>query len=62
MDVNDIRSLVTLAGLVLFVALVLHTWSRQRRGEHAAAAALPFEGDPADPAATPCAQQGERRE
>jgi cbb3-type cytochrome oxidase subunit 3 len=67
MDVNDIRSAVTLTGLVLFVALVLHTWSRQRQGEHAAAAALPFEGDGPEPAAAATAksseiEQGERRE
>jgi cytochrome c oxidase cbb3-type subunit 4 len=60
MDLNDIRSAVTVAGLVLFVALVLHTWSRRRRGDHEAAAALPFEGDPPEPTAS--GTQGERRE
>lgn len=42
MDVNDLRIVVTLASLVLFVALMVHTWSRRRAGEHAAAANLPF--------------------
>jgi len=33
MDVNDLRSLVTLASLVLFVALLIHTWSRRRAAD-----------------------------
>ncbi len=50
MDVNDLRIGVTLASLALFVALVLHTWSRRRRGEHEAAALLPFAEDELPPA------------
>ena len=42
MDVNDLRIVVTLASLALFIALVAHTWSRSRRSEHDAAAMLPF--------------------
>lgn len=42
MDLNDLRIAVTVASLVLFVALVVHTWSRRRRDEHDAAAQLPF--------------------
>lgn len=42
MDVNDWRSLVTVAGLVLFLALVAWTWSSKRRSAHEAAARLPF--------------------
>lgn len=57
MDVNDIRSWVTVAGLVLFLALVVHTWSRRRQAEHDAAARLPFEGE-ADGTA---ASQGETK-
>ena len=45
MDVNDLRSVVTVVSLVLFVALALHTWSRCRAADHAEAANLPFEGD-----------------
>jgi cbb3-type cytochrome oxidase subunit 3 len=39
---NIVRSAVTVAGLLLFVVLVAHTWRRARRAEHCAAAALPF--------------------
>jgi len=52
MDVNDVRILVTLSSLVLFMALMVHTWSRRRKAEHEEAAMLPFLDDSAD-AATP---------
>ena len=42
MDVNDLRAAVTLAGFVLFLVLVVHTYSRRRRADHEAAAMLPF--------------------
>lgn len=45
MDINDIRSLVTVAGLVTFLALVVSTWARRRRSAHEEAARLPFVGD-----------------
>ena len=45
MDVNDLRVAVTLASLALFVALMLHTWSRRRSADHEAAAQLPFQED-----------------
>ncbi len=45
MDVNILRIAVTVASLALFVALVLHTWSRRRRADHDAAAMLPFQDD-----------------
>ena len=54
MDVNDLRIVVTLASLVLFIALMVHTWSRRRNAEHEAAALLPFQED--EPAQN---QQGE---
>lgn len=44
MDVNTLRIAVTLVSLVLFLALVAHTWSRRRNAEHADAALLPFLG------------------
>ena len=47
MDVKDLRIVVTLASLVLFIALMVHTWSRRRTAEHEAAARLPFEEDEA---------------
>ena len=57
MDINDLRIAVTLASLVLFLVLMVHTWSRRRAAEHADAALLPFMGGdeaprqaPADPA------------
>jgi cytochrome c oxidase cbb3-type subunit 4 len=42
MDLNDVRSIVTLTSLLLFIALVAITWSGRRRAAHDAAAALPF--------------------
>jgi hypothetical protein len=58
MDINDLRVAVTLLSLVVFIVLVLHTWSRRRAADHAAAAALPFSGD----AGPDHAGQGERGE
>ena len=53
MDVNDLRAVVTLASLVLFLALMVYTWSRHRKAEYEAAAMLPFlEDDAAAPAST----------
>jgi cbb3-type cytochrome oxidase subunit 3 len=58
MDVNDLRVLVTVSGLVLFLLLVVHTYSRRRSADHEAAALLPFlEDDNAAPR-----QEGQRRE
>ena len=45
MDINDLRVAVTVASFGLFVALMLHTWSRRRRADHAAAALLPLQGE-----------------
>jgi len=58
-DVNTIRIAVTVSGLVLFLALVLHTWSRSRKAEHEAAAMLPFIGEAGEPGAR--ARQGEMK-
>jgi cytochrome c oxidase cbb3-type subunit IV len=44
-DINDIRSAVTVAGLVLFLALVRWVWASRRRSAFDAAAQLPFEGE-----------------
>ena len=62
MDLNDIRIAVTLASLLLFVALVVHTWSRRRRAEHEAAAVLPFADEAPGMPARGAGAQGERRE
>ena len=55
MDINTLRIAVTLTSLVLFLALVLHTWSRRRRQDFEDAALLPFmdEMNPAPPANEP---------
>ena len=42
MDINDIRTAVTVIGLLLFLVLIAHTWSRRRTKEHEEAAMLPF--------------------
>jgi cytochrome c oxidase cbb3-type subunit IV len=45
MDINDLRILVTLLGLCLFIALLMWAWRPARRAEHDAAAQLPFLDD-----------------
>ena len=45
MDINDIRSAVTLLGFVSFLALVRWAWAATRRGAFDAAAQLPFDGE-----------------
>jgi cytochrome c oxidase cbb3-type subunit 4 len=51
LDLNFVRSLVTVALFVLFVALCVWAWSDRRRDEFAAAARLPFdESDSVAPA------------
>jgi len=48
MDLNDVRSLVTLLSLALFLALMVWTWWPDRKGAHEAAAQLPFDGEAGD--------------
>ena len=45
MDVNDLRITVTVISLLLFLVLMVHTYSRKRRSEHEQAAHLPFLGE-----------------
>jgi cytochrome c oxidase cbb3-type subunit 4 len=45
MDINDIRSAVTVVCFLLFLALVRWVWASSRRAAFDAAAQLPFEGD-----------------
>jgi cytochrome c oxidase cbb3-type subunit 4 len=45
MDINDMRIAVTVISLLLFIALVAHTWSRSRNAEYESAAQLPFAED-----------------
>ena len=49
MDLNDLRSIVTVLGLLLFLGLAAWTWHPARRPASEAAAQLPFEGDATDP-------------
>ncbi len=42
MDLNDIRSAVTLVSFLTFVWLMAWAWSRQRRDAFEEAAQLPF--------------------
>jgi len=58
MDVNDLRIIITLASLVLFLALMAHTFSRRRKASFEAAAMLPFE-DEAGPAPRAARAEGE---
>ncbi len=46
MDINTLRIAVTVVGLVLFLALVAHCWSRRRTQEYHDAALLPFADEP----------------
>jgi cytochrome c oxidase cbb3-type subunit 4 len=45
MDINDIRSLVTLFSLALFIGLMVWTWMPSRKQAHDSAAHLPFDGE-----------------
>jgi cytochrome c oxidase cbb3-type subunit IV len=52
MDVNDLRSLVTVVSLVLFIGIVRWAWARSNQGAFAEAANLPFEESAAPLGAT----------
>jgi cytochrome c oxidase cbb3-type subunit IV len=42
MDLNDLRSWVTVVSLLLFVGIVRWAWARRNQGRFAEAANLPF--------------------
>lgn len=42
MDLNDIRSAITVLSLLVFLGIVAWAWSSRRRGAFAEAARLPF--------------------
>jgi cytochrome c oxidase cbb3-type subunit 4 len=42
MDINDLRSLVTVVSLFAFVGIIIWTWSRKNRAAFDEAAQLPF--------------------
>lgn len=46
-DLNSLRSIVTVVSLLLFVGLMVWTWSRRRRSAFDEAAQLPFLDDDA---------------
>ena len=46
MDINTLRIAVTVVSFVLFLALVVHSWSRRRAQEFHDAAMLPFLDEP----------------
>ncbi len=45
MDLNDLRSALALAGLIVFVAIAVWTWLPARRAGLDRAAQLPFDGE-----------------
>lgn len=45
MDINDIRSLTTVSGFLLFLILAVRAWSRRARPAHEQASQLVFEGE-----------------
>jgi cytochrome c oxidase cbb3-type subunit 4 len=45
MDINDMRSGVTVLSLILFVGIVAWTWQRSRKAAFDEAAQLPFLDD-----------------
>ena len=42
MDINDMRSAVTVVSLLVFVGIVAWAWSRRNQADFDAAARLPF--------------------
>ena len=45
MDINTLRSIVTVAGLICFLGIVWWAWSGRNRADFEQAARLPFEQD-----------------
>ena len=45
MDVNTLRSLVTVLSLLVFVGILAWTWSSRRAADFEEAARLPFDQD-----------------
>ena len=46
LNINLIRSIVTLLAFIVFVLLVVRVWRGANRDQHAEAAALPFADEP----------------
>ena len=45
MDINTMRSIVTVAGLIAFLGIVVWAWSARNKAAFDEAAQLPFEQD-----------------
>lgn len=45
MDLNDLRSAITLVSFAMFIGLVVWTWQRKRLAAFEEAACLPFEDE-----------------
>lgn len=45
MDINDLRSIVTVVSLLAFVGIVVWAWSKRNRSNFDEAAQLPFKDD-----------------
>ena len=55
MDINDLRSIVTVVSMVTFLGIVAWAWSRSNRARFEEAANLPFVDEPGTP------RQGEQQ-
>jgi cytochrome c oxidase cbb3-type subunit 4 len=45
MDINDLRSIVTVVSLLTFIGIVVWAWSRRNQSSFDEAAKLPFTND-----------------
>lgn len=52
MDVNDLRSIITVVSFLLFIGIVFWAWSGRRKADFDAAARLPLDDDQPLPPAT----------
>ncbi|HRA63154.1 MAG: cbb3-type cytochrome c oxidase subunit 3 [Rubrivivax sp.] len=59
MDINDARVATTVLGLVLFIGVIVRTWSKRNRRGFDEAAMLPFSDSAA--AAEPAQSAGEKK-
>jgi cytochrome c oxidase cbb3-type subunit IV len=45
MDINDLRSAVTVISLLTFVGIIIWAWSRSKKADFDEAAMLPFQDE-----------------
>jgi cytochrome c oxidase cbb3-type subunit 4 len=45
MDINDMRSVVTLVSFLTFVGIIAWAWSKRNKSDFDEAAQLPFKGE-----------------